>query len=80
MANRRGAALVNLPANLHPETRLTAEQAQLLTGRGRSKFFADVAAGKLPRPEKDGPRFSRWRAGDLIEAMTRRGTITGAPK
>lgn len=72
MARSRGAALVTLPANLHPETRLTAEQSQLLTGRGKSKFFDDVRVGKLPKPEKDGPRFSRWRAGSLIDAMNGR--------
>lgn len=71
MANRRGAPLVKLPAELHPEQRLTYEQACALTGRGRSKFFADVKAGKLPQPERDGPRFSRWRAGSLIEALNR---------
>jgi predicted DNA-binding transcriptional regulator AlpA len=69
MANRRGEQFCILPANLHPETRLTAEQAQLLTGRGKSKFFDDVRSGKLPKPEKDGPRFARWRAGSLIDAM-----------
>jgi predicted DNA-binding transcriptional regulator AlpA len=43
----------------------------ILTGRGRSKFYKDVADGRLPAPaERDG-RFVRWRAGDLIEALGR---------
>lgn len=64
---------VTLPPVLHPEMRLTFEQALILTGRGRSKFFADVKAGKLPQPERDGARFSRWRAGTLIDALNRGG-------
>lgn len=69
MSNRRGAALVELPAVIHPEQRLTAVQAMRLTGRGRSKFYSDVEAGKLPKPERDGPNFVRWRAGDLLAAL-----------
>lgn len=68
----RGEALTTLPAALNPEQRLTAEQAMLLTGRGRSKFYSDVKAGTLPAPaERDG-RFIRWRAGDLIDALNNR--------
>ena len=65
----RGERLTTLPAALHPEQRLTAEQAMLLTGRGRSKFYSDVQAGRLPAPaERDG-RFVRWRAGDILAAL-----------
>ena len=69
MGKRRGLMLTALPAVIHPEMRLTAEQALQLTGRGRSKFYGDVKAGKLPQPERDGPQFARWRAGSLIDAM-----------
>ena len=69
MAKARGAALVALPERLNPEQRLTAQQSMALTGRGRSKFYADITAGKLPQPERDGPHFVRWRAGDLLAAL-----------
>jgi predicted DNA-binding transcriptional regulator AlpA len=69
MAMRRGDALTELPEKLHPDQRLTAVQAMRLTGRGRTKFYADVAAKVLPAPERHGSRFVRWRAGDLIAAL-----------
>jgi predicted DNA-binding transcriptional regulator AlpA len=69
MGQKRGEMLAKLPAVIHPEMRLTVAQAMQLTGRGRSKFFDDVKAGKLPQPERDGPQFVRFRAGDLIDAM-----------
>lgn len=69
MGQKRGAKLTDLPAQIHEEMRLTSEQAMQLTGRGRSKFYADVKAGKLPQPERDGPQFARWRAGSLIDAL-----------
>lgn len=69
MGKRRGTMLSILPAVIHQEMRLTADQALQLTGRGRSKFYADVKAGKLPQPERDGPQFARWRAGTLIDAL-----------
>lgn len=69
MGKRRGAALSVLPAVIHPEMRLTAEQVMQLRGCGRSKLYADVRAGKLPAPERDGPQFVRWRAGTLLAAL-----------
>lgn len=70
MAKQRGSRLIDLPPALNPEQRLTLAQAMVLTGRGRSKFYADVKSGKLPPPERDGARFVRWRAGDLIGALS----------
>ena len=69
MAKKRGTALTELPEVLNAEMRLTAVQAMRLTGRGRTKFYADVAAGLLPAPERHGPRFVRWRAGALLKAL-----------
>ena len=63
--------LTNLPMQIHPEMRLTSEQAMQLTGRGKSKFYKDVRDGKLPQPERDGPQFARWRAGSLLEALNK---------
>lgn len=69
---RQRRALAALPTSLHPEQRLTAEQAQALLGTGRSKFYDDVRAGRLPQPERDGVRFARWRAGDLLDLLAAR--------
>jgi predicted DNA-binding transcriptional regulator AlpA len=66
MANARGAALTDLPERLNVEQLLTAQQAMALKGRGKSKFWADVKAGKLPQPAVREGRFVRWRAGDLL--------------
>ena len=55
---------VMLPDPLHDEMRLTLAQMQLLTGLGRTAIYRYVNAGKLPQPEREGPRFSRWRYGD----------------
>lgn len=70
----RGQALTTLGATLHPEQRLTPEQAMLLTGRGRSKFYLDVKAGVLPQPAERQGRFVRWRAGDLVAVLQRKAT------
>lgn len=71
MAHKRSETLTALPAEVHPEQRLTFPQACQLAGRGRSRFYSDMAAGRLPPPcERDG-RFVRWRAADLIEALRR---------
>lgn len=69
MAHPRGELLSSLPATLHPEQRLTATQAMQLSGRSRTRFYADLRAGALPPPvERDG-RFVRWRAADLLAAL-----------
>ncbi len=71
MAKRRGNSLTELPPHLPHDMRLTAEQSMRLTGRGRTKFYRDIKDGKLPPPaERDG-KFVRWRAGDLIDSLTR---------
>lgn len=69
MANRRGPALTTLPENIHPDQRLTIEQACLLRGCGRSKFYADEKAGLLKIRIERSAGMVRVRAGDLIDAM-----------
>lgn len=59
-----------LPASLENETRLKLDQVAVLTGIGRTKIYAEIAAGRLPAPERRGKRCSRWRAGDIIAAMS----------
>ena len=70
MAKTRGESLTVLPVPLHPEQRLTARQGMQLTGRGQTQYYADVKAGKLPGPCERSGRFVRWRAGDLIAALS----------
>jgi predicted DNA-binding transcriptional regulator AlpA len=41
-----------------------------LTGRSPSSVWRDVAAGRLPKPLKYGPRSTRWRVGDLRVALS----------
>jgi predicted DNA-binding transcriptional regulator AlpA len=67
----RGEGLTKLPATLHPEQRLTAQQVMQLSGRGRSKLYADMALGRLPQPSERDGRFVRWRAGDVLAALQR---------
>jgi prophage regulatory protein len=51
---------------LHPEQRLKLQQVSALTGKGRTKIYAEIKAGAFPAPERDGPRWSRWRAADVL--------------
>ena len=67
--NRRGLALTALPDRIHPEQRLTIEQACLLRGCGRSKFYADIATGLLKVRVERNAGLVRVRAGDLLTAM-----------
>jgi predicted DNA-binding transcriptional regulator AlpA len=71
MGKARGERLALLPAVLNPEQRLTADQAMALAGQGRTQFYGNIKVGKLPQPERDGPRFVRWRAGSLIDALNK---------
>lgn len=66
---RKPTIPAQLPAGLENETRLKLEQVAVLTGIGRTKIYAEIAAGRLPEPERRGKRCSRWRAGDIIAAM-----------
>jgi len=56
-----------LPETLHREQRIPLAMVIALTGYGKTKVFAMVAAGELPGPEHDGPRWARWRAGDILD-------------
>lgn len=58
-----------LPETIHPEQRLNIGAVMVLTGTKKSKIYADVAAGKFPAPERDGPRCNRWRAGDVLDHL-----------
>lgn len=63
-----------LPAVLNHEQRLTLAQVATLAGIKRTTVYARIKEGKFPKPEKDGPRCSRWRAGDVLAHLeARRG-------
>jgi hypothetical protein len=69
MGHRRGERLRTLPPVIHRQQRLTIEQACILRGCGRSKFYEDVASGKLKvQIERDG-RYVRVVAGSLLDAL-----------
>lgn len=55
-----------LPETIHPEQRLKLSAVMALTGTKKTKIYAAIKNGKFPAPERDGPRCSRWRAGDVI--------------
>lgn len=71
MAQTNSERAAVLPPTLHPEQRLKLQQVMALTGRGRTKTYAEIKAGKHPAPERDGPRCSRWRAGDVLDYLQR---------
>lgn len=60
-------AALALPESLHPEQRLKLPQVIALTGKGKTKLYAEIKAGKFPEPERDGRRWSRWRAGTVLD-------------
>jgi prophage regulatory protein len=64
--------VTSLPYTLHPEQRLAMPEVEALSGRKKSKIYNLIAAGEFPAPEKDGPRCSRWRAGDVLEWLAKR--------
>ncbi|MDN8615483.1 helix-turn-helix transcriptional regulator [Variovorax ginsengisoli] len=66
------AQQAELPQILNPEQRLKLAQVSILTGKGRTAIYADMKAGRFPQPERDGPRCSRWRAGDVLDHLNRK--------
>jgi hypothetical protein len=61
-----------LPSGFRDEERINFEQLCKVAGSGPTKTNADVKAGKLPPPEWDGPKFRRWRLGDVLKALAAR--------
>jgi predicted DNA-binding transcriptional regulator AlpA len=64
---RPSRPLAQVPETLHREQRIPLGMVIALTGYGKTKVFGMVAAGELPGPEHDGPRWARWRAGDILD-------------
>ncbi len=61
------AAPATLPESLHREQRLKFAQVQALTGMGRTWTYSAIKDDRFPPPQRDGPRCSRWRAGDVLD-------------
>lgn len=61
-----------LPSSLNPEQRLKFAQVSRLVGKGRTWVYREMCNGNFPQPERDGPRCSRWRAGDVLDWLNRR--------
>lgn len=62
-----------------PESRiLRLRDVETLTGRKRSSIYEDIAAGRMPRPLKLGPRAVGWLRSDidawLAERIAERAT------
>lgn len=64
---RKPRPAVALSETLHPEQRLKFTQVSTLVGLGRTKVYELIAAGEFPQPERRGKRWSRWRAGSVLE-------------
>jgi predicted DNA-binding transcriptional regulator AlpA len=71
-ATRQTRAAVALPPTLHAEQRLSIVQVEALVGSKKTRIYAEIKAGEFPEPERDGPRYSRWRAGDVLEYLENR--------
>lgn len=63
-------------ANAAPILRLSDVTA--LTGRSRSSIYEDLAAGRLPRPIKLGPRAVGWLRRDIDAWLAERITVRDA--
>ncbi len=63
----------SLPSGLEREARLTLAQVSTMTGWGRTKIYAEIRSGNFPEPSRSGKRCSRWRAGDVIETLSKVG-------
>jgi predicted DNA-binding transcriptional regulator AlpA len=60
-----------VPSGLESEIRLTCEQVCAITGFSKSMLYREIREGRFPGPERRGPRWSRWRAGSVVEALNR---------
>jgi len=60
--------LRNLDALPH-EACVPIQVVAFMTGRSRASIWRDVSAGRLPAPFKTGPKSSRWKLGDIRQAI-----------
>ena len=57
--------------HINPDQRLTVKQLAALLGIGVSTTWKMVADRRLPTPERYGKRCSRWRYGDVLNALNK---------
>ena len=70
-ASRLATAMIQGLDTLPHEACVPIEVVIYLTGRSRASIWRDVAAKRLPAPFKVGPRSTRWKLGDIRQAMTK---------
>ncbi|MEI7444438.1 MAG: AlpA family transcriptional regulator [Burkholderiales bacterium] len=51
---------------------LSFREVAALTGRSRTSIYADIKAGRFPRPIKTGLRSSRWLAEEVEDWIDQR--------
>lgn len=56
-----------------PEAQLKIQVVSAVTGRSESTIRRLVAEGKFPQPIKDGPRCTRWVAGQVSNWLRAKG-------
>jgi prophage regulatory protein len=55
--------------SLAAQRRLSEREVAALAGIGRSTLWAHVRRGRFPAPHRLGSRFTRWRAGEVLEFL-----------
>jgi len=67
-----------IPEMAHQDQRLNFDQVSSLTGLKRTSIYALIKQGIFPKPVKMGPRCSRWKYGEVIDAMKKHETYSPA--
>jgi predicted DNA-binding transcriptional regulator AlpA len=70
-ASRLATAMIQGLDSLPQEACVPIDVVIYLTGRSRASIWRDVAAKRLPAPFKVGPRSTRWKLGDIRQAMAK---------
>ena len=60
------ADIYPLPLHIHPATLLDYSQVRALTGKGERSVRKDASQGRFPQPVRSGPKFTRFRACDVL--------------
>lgn len=55
--------------NNNREQRMSVKQVAALLNIGKSTVWCWAASGRLPKPERYGSRCSRWKLGDILDAV-----------
>lgn len=67
--NRRVNYVVERFPALPDDAKIDIKVVSQLMGRSPSSLWRDVAAGRLPAPDRLGPRCVRWRVGDIRNTL-----------